>query len=180
MSTTMSDKKCAYTEWQTPERILMAVMDYMRIDLDPATSPKNPTRAAAFFTPKENGLERAWSGNVYVNPPYGGELKKWTRKIYLEAARGVHIVALLPGQRFETKYWQHDILGARGLDAICFISGRLKFIRADGNPAGSNPFGSMLYIFNSPRRAKTVVFARLGMVLLIREGFLAWPSLLVS
>jgi len=170
------DKTCAFTEWQTPEHILEAVRSYFggRIDLDPATSPDNPTKARYFFTAPHplsdevGGLKRSWFDCVFVNPPYGKVLKDWAAKIHEEAACGRRIVALLPGQRFETVYWQEHILTC-DLTSICFIRGRLQFINPiTKKPAGSHPYGSMLYIYNGEVRRDYRHFNHLGKVMEVR------------
>lgn len=146
----MIDKECRETVYITPLEILDPVRAYFggQIALDPATEYNNPTGAELFYTEEDDGLRRPWYNGVFVNPPYGRVLQKWTAKIASEATRGRRIVALLPGQRFETKYWQSNILTV-DLDAIVFLRSRVKFLRPDGSLATSNPYGSMLYIFNA-------------------------------
>jgi phage N-6-adenine-methyltransferase len=166
----MVDKHCVTTRWLTPERILEPVRAYFggEIPLDPATECDNPTKARAFFTRDgADGLSMRWDsfGGVFVNPPYGRVLKQWTKKIAEEAEDGTHIVALLPGQRFETQYWQDDILND-WLDAIVMIRKRLSFVRTAEGTQGSNPYGSMLYIFNAPSQLDVMeAFSKLGKIL---------------
>lgn len=162
-----TDKTCLHTEYRTPEYILDVVRSFFGgvIELDPATSPDNPTKARKFFTKETDGLSQDWSKTgVFVNPPYGKELRKWVAKIGEEARKGHEIVALLPGQRFETRYWQRDILIPQ-LGAIVFIRGRVSFLDSDGIPRKSNPFGSMLYLFNLDTDLE--LFATLGQVLVV-------------
>lgn len=152
----MIDKTCKSTVWLTPTHVLDAVRDLFggQIGLDPATEPDNPTKAYRFFTKEDNGLLNSWNGygSVFVNPPYGKELMTWVVKICDEACRTWNpIVALLPGQRFETRVWQERLLPCGSLNHIVFIKGRLKFIRPGGEVAKSNPYGSMLYVFNRSR-----------------------------
>lgn len=165
------DKTCEYTSWYTPPEIIQAIKQYFglraagreEIDLDPATDSRNPVGARTFYTPRENGLAHNWAGHVFVNPPYGRVLPEWTAKIHEEAKSKVHIVALLPGQRFETAYWQEHIL-SRHLSGICFLRRRLKFLRSDGTAAPNNPYGSMLYVFNGNAEAMRESFSHLGKV----------------
>jgi len=149
--TNIIDKRCVDTVYITPDRILDPVRKFFGgcIPLDAATEPNNPTKADRFYTEEDNGLERFWCmEGTFLNPPYGKVLQEWTKKINLEVHLGVPLVALLPGQRFETAYWQENILVDK-LDAIVFIRRRVPFFRPDGTLAKSNPYGSMLYIYNT-------------------------------
>jgi len=149
----MIDKECQDTEYYTPERVLEPVRAYFggQIDIDPASLAHNPTRAAIFWTKENSGLEKDWqipcAARIFVNPPYGRELRAWLDKIRVETARGAHVIALLPGQRFEQAYFQSCIF-TPALTSICFVLRRIRFLGPDGMPRGSNPYGSMLYLFN--------------------------------
>jgi len=145
------DKTCESTEWWTPPEILEPVRNFFGgpIEFDPATHRSNPTEAKGYLC--VGGLEARWPGRLktFVNPPYGGQLLRWVEKIVNAAAlTSQPLVALLPGQRFETRTWQQVLLPASSLSAVVFIQGRVKFLRPDGARAKSNPYGSMLYLFN--------------------------------
>lgn len=154
MSHNLTDKQCKSTVWITPPHILLAVRKAFGgvIGLDPATEKNNPTKAKLFwYPPKHNALVKKWRSEfgIFVNPPYGRELMTWVSKICHESKSGVPIIALLPGQRFETAMWQETLLPCKQLDHIVFIRSRVKFYRPDGAPTKSNPYGSMLYVFNA-------------------------------
>jgi hypothetical protein len=60
-------------EWRTPKETIDRVCEVLgQIDLDPASSDgANATvQAKRFYTKKDDGLERRWSGRVFLNPPY--------------------------------------------------------------------------------------------------------------
>lgn len=158
------DKSCQSTVYITPDYILDPVRSYFggKILMDPATEPDNPTLAHEFYTKEHNGLVSDWGrAGIFVNPPYGKELALWTQAIWLHGRAGAEIVALLPGQRFETAYWQQNILSVP-LRAICFLRKRVSFLRPDGTKAKGNPYGSMLYGFNVNLERFSIAFRHLG------------------
>ncbi len=175
MTSTPIEKTCKSTEWFTPERILDRVRKYFGffydrppfIGLDPATTPDNPCKADCFLTKdggSPDGFTANWSAHlgVFLNPEYGKILQQWVAKMDAAAQRGAHIVALLPGQRFETKYWQDHAFNSR-LTGLCFVSGRIAFLDGSGNrhPA-SNLYGSMIYVYNGDRYLFAQCFDDLG------------------
>jgi site-specific DNA-methyltransferase (adenine-specific) len=166
----MNDKTCDYTEWRTPERILEPVREYMggQIRLDPATSEDNPTCAQDWYTPLDDGLVQEWYAPAFVNPPYGKVIRDWVAKIAEEAARGVEIIALLPGQRFEQQYWQDHVF-CEQLTAMCMVRKRLAFIKPDGIPAKGNPYGSFLYLYNGSWSPFSRTFEKVGTCVRITE-----------
>jgi ParB family chromosome partitioning protein len=103
------------------------------IDLDPASCAEaNETvRAAAFYTPRHDGLRRPWFGRVWLNPPYGKHVAGWVDKLLADHGRGAvtAALALLPA-RVDTRWFAR-------LDGYprCFIAGRLRFSDADAAPA---------------------------------------------
>lgn len=166
----MADKSSKTAEWYTPERVLGPVRAYFggKIPLDPATRADNPTGAVEFFTLRDNGLEQDWGAHdgVFINCPYGAktDFHAFLEKIREEAALGTTIIALLPmGSRFETGYWQRDVLNIE-LDAICFIRKRLRFIDESGAVGKSNTYGSALYGFNADMVRFTLAFSSLGKI----------------
>ena len=77
-----------------------------------------------------------------MNPPYGREIGKWTKKAVESAKNGAVVVGLLPN-RSDTS-WYVDVMEA---SEIRLIKGRLHF--NDGtNPA---PFPSIIAIWGRDR-----------------------------
>lgn len=88
----------------------------------------------------EDGLQQAWGGAVYCNPPYSkipGFIKKGLFHLGLGHVR--LLVYLLPA-RTDTA-WFHDF--CLKASEIRFIRGRLKF----GNAQFNAPFPSMVVVF---------------------------------
>lgn len=122
-------------DWRTPESILQLVSSVAvngRIGLDPATELSNPTKADHWIAPPSDGLQASWRarGLVFINPPYGREICRWTRKMRNEAAADPdgEYLALVPG-RVDTRWWHEDVLTA---SAICLWRGRIRFVPPDG------------------------------------------------
>jgi len=127
------------SEWTTPETIITKTIQlFETIDLDPCsnsyTDPNVP--AEQHYTVDDNGLTQPWHGRVYMNPPYGKEIDKWTEKLRIEYEEGRTIqgIALVPS-RTDTGWF-------RGLSAYprCFLWGRLRF----SEYRNSAPFPSMV------------------------------------
>jgi len=123
--------------WATPQYLFDILNESFKFDIDVCASKEN-AKCERFFTKEDNGLLQKWSGNCFMNPPYGREIGKWVKKAYEESLSGNTIVCLLPA-RTDTK-WFHDYC-AHG--TITFIKGRLKF----GNSKNSAPFPSMTVVF---------------------------------
>tara|TARA_R100000773_G_scaffold20680_1_gene18440 strand:+ start:603 stop:1112 length:510 start_codon:yes stop_codon:yes gene_type:complete len=111
-------------EWQTPIDFYDKLNDEFKFTLDPCASIHN-YKCEKYFTIKENGLKQDWSKDiVFMNPPYGKEIKYWVEKAYFESLKGAVVVCLIPA-RTDTSYW-HDYIFPFAFD-IRFIRGRIKF-----------------------------------------------------
>ena len=77
---------------------------------------------------------------VFVNPPYGREIKDWVKKAYEEGQKLDTTVVMLIPARTDTKYFHEYIYNK---SEIRFIKGRLKF----GDSKNSAPFPSMVVVF---------------------------------
>ena len=126
-------------EWYTPKEIIDSVIKVLgEIDLDPCSNSKTHPiiPAKKHFTKEDDGLTKPWRGTVYMNPPYGREIKDWISKLLTEWEEGkIEGIALVPA-RTDTD-WFHQ------LDAHpwCAVRGRLKF---SSNP-NSAPFPSAVF-----------------------------------
>lgn len=126
-------------EWETPQDVFDYLDREFKFTLDPCATPEN-AKCEKFYTKEDDGLSKTWRRErVFLNPPYGREIKKWVRKAYLSSmVKPTIVVCLLPA-RTDTS-WFHDYC-ARG--DIWFIRGRLKF----GGAKTGAPFPSMIVIF---------------------------------
>lgn len=157
-------------EWYTPRYIFDAIGS--RFDLDvsaPAGGPRH-VPADRWLTAADDGLSAAWSGFVWMNPPFGGRngLVPWLHKFF----RHGNGIALTP-DRTSAPWWQEA--NARA-DATLFVAGKIKFERPDGS-VGKSP-GTGTTLFASGPRAVALLSAasfRLGVVM--RRIDVAVPAL---
>ena len=155
------------SEWNTPLIIIDNTIKLLgNIDLDPCSNEGEPNISAdEHYTEKEDGLSKEWHGNVYMNPPYGREIKKWVDYICDQFEKGniQGAIALLPS-RTDTDWFQRLRKYPR-----CFIKGRLKF-SDNGNSA---PFPSMAVYLGKNTDKFIRVFSELGDIYGLKE---AWIS----
>ena len=111
-------------EWETPLDLYNKLDKEFNFTLDPCATPSN-AKCIKYYTKRDNGLSKDWSGErVFMNPPYGREIKHWIEKAYRESRKGAVVVCLIPA-RTDTSYW-HDWIFPYAHD-IKFLKGRIKF-----------------------------------------------------
>ncbi|EJD91174.1 DNA N-6-adenine-methyltransferase [Staphylococcus epidermidis] len=127
-------------EWATPQKLFDELDKEFNFTLDPCATDEN-AKCNKHFTIEDDGLSKDWSKDVvFMNPPYGREIKKWIKKAYEESLNGATVVCLIPA-RTDTTYW-HDFIFDKA-DDIRFLRGRLKF----GNSKNSAPFPSAIVVY---------------------------------
>ena len=133
-------------DWMTPPHLLEAILEaseapYFSLDPCAGSIPDEPgcnvPAETHYFPPLYDGLAEPWFGLVFMNPPYGAGLPKWTAKARAEAEKGAEVWGLLP-YRPDTAYFHRDVYGAPG--PIFVFRGRVSFIAPSGKKAGSAPF----------------------------------------
>ena len=144
-------------EWITPKWLYNELDEEFYFSLDPCTTEDNPLGTPLFYTIREDGLNKKWTGNIFCNPPYNTEINEWLYKADQEITHNpdcFNIVFLLP-VRSDTRWFHKYIYDEetnkfrKGVQ-VRFIKGRLKF----GNARNAAPFPSMIVIFskkNVPR-----------------------------
>jgi phage N-6-adenine-methyltransferase len=132
-------------DWATPQDFFDALDEEFGFDLDPCASASNK-KCNKHFSLEENGLEQDWGqSTVFMNPPYGREIKDWMKKAYESSMNGATVVCLVPA-RTDTKWWHSYAMQGE----IRLIKGRLKF----GNAKNNAPFPSAIIVFGKGRENK--------------------------
>ena len=128
-------------EWTTPKDFYENLNKEFNFTLDPCATKDN-YKCKKFYTKDDDGLTKDWSQEiVFMNPPYGREIKHWIKKAYDESLKGAVVVCLIPA-RTDTSYWHNYCMKGE----IRFIKGRLKFSNKN-----SAPFPSALVIFKGKK-----------------------------
>jgi len=141
-------------EWYTPSEFIESAMIVMgSIDLDPASSAiaNERVKASVFYSKEDNGLEREWSGNVWMNPPYAQPLIQLFSDRVAEqySAGNITQAIVLVNNATETKWFQTMAMQS---SAICFPKSRIKFLDPEGNPGAPLQGQAILYFGDSGAR----------------------------
>lgn len=123
--------------WATPQHVFDRMNRQFGFDLDVCADDENH-KCDRYYTREDDGLEQAWSGRVWCNPPYGREIAKWVKK----CAEYENIAVMLVPARTDTKWWQ-DFVMPNATDVL-LVRGRLRF---GGAKAGA-PFPSAIVVFD--------------------------------
>lgn len=152
-------------EWYTPENIIEAAREVMvSIDLDPATSinANDVVKSTAIYTKEDNGLEREWHGNVWLNPPYGQpHMSHFAEKAASEIEKGnVKQAIILVNNATETRWFQR-LAGVA--TSMCFHKGRIRYWYPSRDSHAPLQGQAIIYFGPSPERFAEV-FNSLGFI----------------
>lgn len=132
----------ARRDWETPWPLFARYDVEFGFTLDAAASHTN-AKCARYFTPEIDGLVQDWGREiVWLNPPYGREIRKWMAKAHDAATRGATVVCLIPS-RTDSGWWHDHVEMA---SERRFLRGRIKFVGAKYNA----PFPCAIVIFRPP------------------------------
>ena len=136
-------------EWYTPKEFFDTLKKEFDFNLDPCCT-KQSAKCDIFFTKEDDGLTKDWGVHiVFMNPPYGREIKDWIRKAYDASLSGATVVALIPA-RTDTRYWHEYIFNKA--DEIRFLKGRIKFEDINGEAKNSAPFPSAVIVWKNKNK----------------------------
>jgi len=131
-------------EWPTPQWLFDRLQREFAFELDPCSTHEN-AKCPRHFTRQDNGLAQDWGrAVVFMNPPYGRDIRHWMAKAFESAQGGATVVCLVPA-RTDTQWWHRYAIHGE----VRFIKGRLKF----GNALHCAPFPSAIVIFRPGIRA---------------------------
>ncbi len=145
--------------WRTPPDLFArASQRYGSFDLDAAATAED-RHCAAWFGPDsplgEDALTATWNlaeqglTRVWCNPPYS-KGARFVAKAAEEARAGRAQTTLLLPATTDVGWWHEHVwdgIAPRPGVLVEPLSGRIRFLRPDGEPAGMPNFGSVLVTF---------------------------------
>lgn len=139
MNTTFEKTKDSTDEWYTPREIIDELGPF---DTDPCAPVLPLWRTARIMYDKnDNGLEREWTGRVWLNPPYSRPLIERFVERMAEHNNGIALLY----NRCDSRMFQ-DIIFQKAT-GMKFLKHRIRFFRPDGTRGGSPGCGSILVAF---------------------------------
>jgi phage N-6-adenine-methyltransferase len=155
-----------YNEWYTPEKYISAARHVlMEIDLDPSSSlvAQKIIKAKRFYTVDTDGLSKEWSGNTWMNPPYGRDTcKRFIDKLVAHYRQGDIPQAIVLSNNATETDWFHKLCEPATM--ICFCRGRISFLNADGKTAKSPLQGQAFVYLGSRKKRFYDAFRKFGLV----------------
>lgn len=156
--------------WGTPPHIIAAARDVMGgIDLDPYSNDKaQETVQAGRYCTVANPYTGYYEGRVWCNPPYSllrAEGPSFAHRMLDSYEFGfVKEALILVPARVDTR-WAQPFLRL----PVCFIKGRVQFLRADRTTKYGAPFPSMVVYLGDDPDPFARVFGQLGAVMVAYE-----------
>lgn len=139
-------------EWYTPKQYIESARLVMgSIDLDPATSieANKIVNAEKIYTIDDNGLNKKWFGNVWLNPPYSSNLISSFIDKLVNSLYDINQFILLVNNATDTQ-WFHKIINYS--DSFCFPKGRIKFYKIDNDKKAPLQGQVLLYCGNNSKK----------------------------
>ena len=115
-------------ERYTPEWILALATSVMgAIDLDPCADPLKRVPAAKHYTKTDEGLDRSWSGRIFLNPPFS-KVPIWIKTLSLFIASGsvTEAIVLLPITSIVNK--SSRLLMRQQAEAFALLERNIQFL----------------------------------------------------
>jgi len=155
-------------EWYTPVQYVELARRLMgAIDVDPASNAlaNDVVQAFRYYDASTNGLDKFWTGRIWLNPPYGftegkSNQEVWTNRLIEQYQSGITTEAvLLVNANTEAKWFQplYDYL-------ICFTNHRIRFYSQNGDSSQPTQGNALVY-FGCQRQRFIELFSVFGVVL---------------
>lgn len=152
-------------EWYTPARYIELARSVLgTIDLDPASNniAQATVKATNFYTAETNGLDKPWRGKVWMNPPYSQpEIVYFVDKLIEEYQSGRCTEAIILTHNSTDTRWFNGLFEKAA--AICFTTGRVKFVSPKGEFAAPAMGQAFTYFGPHPEHF-TEAFSEIGNV----------------
>lgn len=174
---TLTGKQLDYdsNSFCTPIPIIEAARGLMgSIDTDPASNEFAQKRinASVYYTVETNGLDKPWYGNIWLNPPYGRDVKLFIYKVVTEHRLGNLKKGLVLVNSYTDPYW-YQLLSKEY--PYMFTKYRIQFdhpdVELDQNRMGQTMFAigdiDLLSFFNT---FSTWFYAPLGILAAYKRG----------
>lgn len=167
--------------WGTPREYIEAAREVMGdIDLDPASSAEwnAVVDAFVFYDEGDNGLERPWAGNVWLNPPggkypkghpLGGQSKAglfWAKLMYELRSGGVDQAVVCCFSLNQLQSTQGGVWRSMAKFPFCLPRKRVAYVNAAGDAKSPPHASAFIYVpgqvDNTQKFCK--VFSRFGVI----------------
>lgn len=163
----------ASDDYMTPKEIYTELLKLTRngiFDIDVCCSETHIPALKHFVNIVYDGLKEKWSGYCFMNPPFK-YTKHWVEKAVKEVSNDfmTTVIAILPADRTETKYYQENILKNPNC-VFAFIPGKVGFISPFNPEAEIIPSQKIMvavftqlpdtymYLFNKQALFNTIAF----------------------
>lgn len=162
----LATKHTGDEESYTPIEYLESAREVLgKFDLDPASNKmaQENVRADLFYTVDDNGLDKEWSGKVWMNPPYTARvINTFISKLVDHYKDGDITDAIVLTNNNTDTSWFHE--AANTASAVCFTAGRINFLKRDGSRSSPTNGQSFIYFGKDIEKFKSV-FSKHGIVM---------------
>ena len=151
-------------EWYTPPKFIDAAKEVMGgVDVDPASSKvaNDTVQATKYYDTESDGLKKKWTGRVWMNPPYSQpHISRFCDTLADKLETGeVTEACVLVNNATETAFGQRLLSLCQ---AVCFPSGRIKFLDVEGEAKGAPLQGQMILYFGVHSQHFIAQFVKFG------------------
>jgi len=163
---TIATKWTGNEESYTPVKYIEKAREVMgSINIDPASNKfaQETVQADIYYTKEEDGLNKPWQGNIFLNPPYSsGVIDKFIEKLLDEIDDNKQAI-LLTNNNTDTKWFAS---AATACKCLCFTRGRINFYQSDGNITSPTNGQTFFYFGYNTNKFKDI-FRDVGLIMMM-------------